>query len=92
MESIVRYEIVAHLMRNSLLSEDQHGFVPGGNCVTQSLPCLEEWTQMIENSEAFDVIYTDFSKVFDSVQHERLRVKLESHGIKADVLNWIRSF
>ena len=56
MESIVRDKIVAHLMRNRLLSEDQHGFVPGRNCVTQLLLCLEEWSQMIENVEAFNVI------------------------------------
>ena len=92
MESIVRDEIVAHLMSNRLLSDDQHGFVPGRNCVAQLLLCLEEWTQMVENVEAFDVIYTDFSKAFDSVAHERLMVKLENLGIKGDVINWIRSF
>ena len=56
MESTVKDKIVHHLMRNRLLSDDQHGFVPGRNCVTQSLLCLEECTQMIENDEAFDVI------------------------------------
>ena len=79
MESIVSDEVVAHLMRNRLLSDDKHGHVPGRNCVTQ-------------NGEAFDVIYTDFSKAFDSVAHERLMVKLENLGIKGDVINWIRSF
>ena len=47
---------------------------------------------MIENGEAFDVIYTDFAKAFDSVARERLLVKMESIGIKCDLLNWIRSF
>ena len=37
-------------------------------------------------------MYTDFSKAFDSVAHERLMVKLENLGIKGDVLNWMRSF
>ena len=87
MESIVRDQTVAQLMRTRLLSDDQHGFVPGRNCVTQLLLCLEEWTQMIQNGEAFDVIYNDFSKAFDSVAHERLMVKLENLGIKGDVLN-----
>ena len=92
MESIVRDGIVDHLLRNRLLSDDQHGFVPGRNCVTQLLLCLEEWTQMIENGESFDVIYTDFSKAFDSVAHERLMVKLDNIGVKGDLINWIRSF
>ena len=64
------------LLRNRLLSDDQHGFVPGRNCVTQLLLCLEEWTQMIENGESFDVIYTDFSKAFDSVAHKKVNGKI----------------
>ena len=92
MESIVRDEIVAHMMKHNLLTNDQHGFVPGRDCITQLLLCLEEWTNMIENGVAFDVIYTDFAKTFDSVTHERLLLKLENIGIKGDLLNWIRSF
>ena len=42
---------------------------------------MEDWTRMIENCKAFDVIYTDFSKAFNSVSHERLLVKLENIGI-----------
>ena len=66
--------------------------VPGRNCITQLLLCLEEWTKLVEDGEAFDVIYTDFSKAFDSVAHERLLVKLERIGITGDLLLWIRSF
>ena len=68
MESIVRDEIVAHMMKHNLLTNDQHGFVPGRDCITQLLLCLEEWTNMIENGVDFDVIYTDFAKAFDSVR------------------------
>lgn len=92
MESIVRDAIVEHLMENKLFTDDQHGFVPGRNCITQLLVCMEEWTKMIENGDSFDVIYTDFSKAFDSVPHERLFLKMESLGIKGDILNWIKSF
>ena len=81
MESIVRDEIVAHMMKHNLLTNDQHGFVPGRDCITQLLLCLEEWTNMIENGVAFDVIYTDFAKAFGSVAHERL-TKIEKHRYK----------
>ena len=47
---------------------------------------------MIETGEAFDIIYTDFAKAFDSVAHVRLLHKLESIGIKGDLLNWVKSF
>ena len=92
MESIVRDEIVSHLMKNNLITDAQHGFVPGRDCMTQLLECIEDWTRRLESSKAFDVIYTDFSKAFDSVPHERLFLKLEAMGIKGDVLYWIKSF
>ena len=92
MESIVRDAIVDHLVRNNLLNDDQHGFVPGRDCITQLLLCIEEWTQLVEENLAFDVIYTDFAKAFDSVPHERLFIKLKSLGIQGDILNWIKSF
>ena len=47
---------------------------------------------MIEHGEPFDIIFTDFSKAFDSVPHKRLMVKLEGYGINGDILRWIRSF
>ena len=31
-------------------------------------------------------------KAFDSVPHMRLLVKLQAHGIKGKLLNWIQSF
>ena len=90
MESIVRDAIVSHMMKHNLLNDDQHGFVPGRDCTTQLLICMEDWTNMIETGEAFDIIYTDFAKAFDSVAHMRLLHKLES--IKGDLLNWVKSF
>ena len=92
MESIVRNAIVSHMMKHNLLNDDQHGFVPGRDCTRQLLICMKDWTNMIETGEAFDIIYTDFAKAFDSVAHVRLLHKLESIGIKGDLLNWIKSF
>ena len=79
-------------MKHNLLNDDQHGFVPGRDCTTQLLICMEDWTNMIETGEAFDITYTDFAKAFDSVAHERLLHTLESIGIKGDLLNWVKSF
>ena len=92
MESIVTDAILAHMVKNNLLAGEQHGFVPARNCITQLLLCLEDWRNMIEKGELFDVIYTDFAKAFDSVAHERLIVKIESLGFKGDILEWIKYF
>ena len=92
MESIIRDSIVHHMTQNDLFSDAQHGFVPGRNCITQLLLCTEEWTNLMEQGYAFDVVYTDFVKAFDSVPHKRLLVTLKNLGINGKILKWINSF
>ena len=92
MESIIRDKILTYLLNHDCLSDEQHGFVPGRNRISQLLQCLEDWTRTIEEKKSFDIIYTNFSKAFDSVAHQRLILKLEMIGITGDVLGWIKSF
>ena len=51
MESIIRDAIVVHHIKNEILSDDQHGYVPGRDCMTQLLLCMEEWTSMVEEEK-----------------------------------------
>ena len=53
---------------------------------------MEIWTRWFDLGLPWDVIYTDFSKAFDSIPHERLLKKVEAYGIQGNVLKWIRSF
>ena len=92
MESIVRDEVVDHMNRNNLFSNEQHGFVPRINCVTNLLTCIEIWTRMVEDGESIDIICTEFAKAFDSVPHQRLLEKVRNFGITGNVHNWIKSF
>ena len=92
MGSLIRDAIMKHMVENNLLANEQHGFVPSRNCMTQLLESLEAWCDIIEDGGCADVIFTDFSKAFDSVPHLRLLNKLESYGITGELLMWIKSF
>ena len=48
MELIAKDEVVDHMNRNNLLSNEQHGFVPRRNCVTNLLTCIEIWTHILQ--------------------------------------------
>ena len=92
MERMVRDSIMQFLDINGLLSEEQFGFIPGRSCVLQLLVCLEDWTSQLDAGAEVDIIYTDFSKAFNTVSHEKLIMKLYSLGIKGRVLQWISDF
>ena len=44
------------------------------------------------NNKAVDLIYLDFQKAFDKVPHERLLVKVKTHGIQGNAAQWIRNW
>ena len=92
MESVVRDHLVMHMSSNRLFADEQHGFAPNRECMTNLLLTMEEWTEAMESGYDNDIIYTDFAKAFDSVPHKRLAVKLESLGINGEVLRWIYAF
>ena len=92
MESIVRDQLVHHMMSNGLFCDAQHGFVPGRSCMTQLLVTMELWSEILDSGCPVDVIYLDFSNAFDTVPHRRLLKKLEAYGIKGDLLTWIENF
>ena len=43
----------------------------------------------VDEGSPVDVIYLDFQKAFDKVPHQRLIVKLKSHGMGNSIINWI---
>ncbi len=46
----------------------------------------------MEDANTADVLYLDFAKAFDSVQHRFLLAKLESFGLCNKIVRWIRSY
>ena len=41
---------------------------------------------------AVDVTYLDFQKAFDKVPHQRLILKLKSHGMRNSIIKWIEQW
>lgn len=92
LESILRDEIMTHLLTNNLICSSQHGFMEKKSCLTNLLPCMEEITSILDEGESVDVLYLDFAKAFDKVPHKRLLLKLKSLGIDSEVHGWIATW
>ena len=46
----------------------------------------------MDEGSPVDVIYLDFQKAFDKVPHQRLILKLKSHGMGNSMINWIEQW
>ena len=53
---------------------------------------FEEITKWVDEGSLVDVIYLDFQKAFDKVPHQRLILKLKSHGMGNGIINWIEEW
>ena len=75
------------LIKHKLINSSQHGFLKSKSCLTNLLCFFEEITKWVDEGSPVDIIYLDFQKAFDKVPHQRLILKLKSHGIS--IINWI---
>ena len=92
LESLIKPHLLDFVLTNMYIQPDQHGFIPHRSCVTNLLETLDDWTYSIDNGIPVDVIFIDFEKAFDKVQHGILLDKLEAIGINIGLVKWISSF
>lgn len=91
-ERIVRKRMVSFIEAQDLFDANQHGFRSGKNCLTQLLHHIDDIMHDLCNDHNADVLYLDFSKAFDKVDHGILMKKLRAFGIRGKLLRWIKSF
>ena len=73
--------MVALLTRNDHLNNTQHGFRSGRSCLSVLLGVFDDLMHMLSSDCTVDMIYLDFSKTFDKVDHGILLHKLKDLGI-----------
>ena len=89
LERLITSKIYDHLVHNNIINSNQHGFVRGKSTCTNLLESLNDWTSYVDDGCQTSIIYIDFSKAFDVVQHDKLFVKLKAYGIGGTLLQWI---
>ena len=74
------------------MASNQHGFRKKRSCLTQLIDHVDHILKCLNSGEEVDVIYLDYAKAFDKVDHKLLLAKLRKYGIKGNVYNWIKAF
>ena len=74
------------------MNPKQHGFRSGRSCLSELLEHHNKILEELEKSINVDVIYLDFAKAFDKVNHGILLNKLKKIGINCKIGVWIHNF
>lgn len=91
-EKIVLSRLLNHLKVNSLLTNQQHGFLKGKSTSTATIQLIEHIIDKLEEGCNVTSLFLDFSKAFDCLDHELLMEKMAGLGIKDSAAKWYKSY
>lgn len=91
MERVINATLGVYLNK-SVLENTQHGFRKGRSCQTNLIEFNDKVGEWLDEGKCVDVLYLDFAKAFDKVDHERLMVKLAAVGVKGKLWAWIKDW
>ena len=70
----------------------QFGFLTGKSTTEQLLQVLHKIGEMLDKRIQTDIVYLDFAKAFDRVDHQLLLKKLKNFGISGNLLQWFKNY
>lgn len=92
-EKFLARQIINHLQRHKLLTENQSGFRKNHSCTTAMLKIIEDIREKYDNDEITILVLLDFSKAFDSLDFDLILLKLDKYfGFDQFALDLMRSY
>ena len=90
-ERIIKDELLSRT--GHLLDERQHGFLNNKSCTTNMVGFCDSLALSMNEGYHTDVVYFDFSKAFDSVNHDLILKKLKySYNIDGRLLKFLANY
>jgi len=92
LERHVADHLFEFLTSHDLLAVRQSGFRQKHSCETALHLMVDEWVGHMFQSEVIGVLYIDFCKAFDLVDHHLLLEKMKVYRFHNDSLDWFASY
>ena len=88
-ERVLRISLVSQMDKLNIIPNDQHGSRAMRSTLTQQLAHWDTILDGLEEGGGVDVVYLDFSKAFDKVEHGVLLHKLKDCKVLGKVEVWL---
>ena len=92
LEKAANVQIVAYLQKHCLLDPYQSAYKMNHSTMTALLKITDDILDAIDDSDISLLIFLDFSKAFDTVNHKILIEKLKILGFQQETCEWIGSY
>ena len=80
------------MTKKNCLNSTQHRFRPVRSCLSALLDVFDNIIHILDSDSSVDMVYLDFSKAFDKVDHGILLHKLRALGITGNIGIWLFHF
>lgn len=91
-EKVIHRHISDYLEENNIINPAQYGFRTGHSTVHALVNATENVHKSLENNMYTLGVFIDFSKAFDTINHEILVKKLEHYGIHGNLLKLLTNY
>ena len=92
LEHHINKHILNHFNQYNLFHPNQSGFRANHSCHTALTNLIDQWLTNINNNKITGVIFVDFAKAFDVIDHSLLLRKLQVYGSSDNTLKLMSSF
>ena len=92
LERIMLDQLSVYVNMNSILPGNQSGFRAGHSCSSALLNILDDILRAHDNNRVTVLVLLDFTKAFDTINHDLLLSKLRYFGLSGSAIELIHSF
>ena len=91
-ELLMKVHLTSYLESKHILNSSQYGFRQNCNTYTALNKFSTGVFNAIDNKLSVLSIFIDFSKAFDTVNHQILLSKMHHYGIRGQILSWFKEY
>lgn len=92
LEKVIYNQLIKYVKKNNILMEVQSGFREGYSCETAIQCVLSNWKECRDRGLSVVVVFLDLKRAFETIDRQRLLMKLSKMGISGEAWNWLNDY